>query len=260
MGFIQHKSGELVYYTSENMGELSHIFTTRHGGVSEGSLNSLNLGTGRDDKRENLLENYKRACETVDIDYRNCVLAKQTHTSNIRIVTKEDAGKGLMCESDIRDTDGLITAEKNLPLVIFYADCVPVLLYDRDKKVLACLHAGWRGTVAEIAGKGVEIMREKFGCENISAAIGPSIGECCFETGLSVAEEFVNGGFSEFIRYKNDKAYIDLWGVNEKILKDAGVVDIAVAKLCTVCNKDEFFSHRGCGSDTGRMALIAEIK
>ena len=114
MAFIKHTKGSLSYYTDElidSLGGLDYIFTTRLGGVSSGDLASLNLGTGRDDKRENILENYKRACAAVNLDYTKCVLAKQTHTTNIRIVVKNDCGKGLTAESDIRDTDGLITAE-----------------------------------------------------------------------------------------------------------------------------------------------------
>lgn len=263
MAFIKHTKGSLSYYTDElidSLGGLDYIFTTRLGGVSSGDLASLNLGTGRDDKRENILENYKRACAAVNLDYTKCVLAKQTHTTNIRIVVKNDCGKGLTAESDIRDTDGLITAEPGIPLVIFYADCVPILLFDPKKKVLACLHGGWRGTVNGIAEKGVNIMKDTFGCGDIYAAIGPSIGLCCFETGLETAEIFNQNGFGEFVEYKKDKAFIDLWAVNESILKNCGVKNISIARLCTVCHCDEFFSHRGCGAATGRMALIAAMR
>ncbi len=263
MAFIKHCCDSLVYYTDEHIDSLNgldYIFTTRFGGVSCDSLYSLNLGTHRNDTKENIIENYRRACGAVHIDYTKCVLAKQTHTTNIRIVTEIDAGKGLMCESDITDTDGLITNIPELPLVIFYADCVPILLFDPKQKVLACLHGGWRGTVNGIAEKGVDIMKNRFNCNDIYAAVGPSIGQCCFETGLEVADVFKEKGFCDFIEYRNQKAFIDLWGVNENILKDCGVKNISLAKICTVCNKNEFFSHRGCGSSTGRMALIASIR
>lgn len=263
MAFVKHSYNSLTYYTDElidSLNGLNYIFTTRLGGVSQGDLQSLNLGTRRNDIKENILENYKRACSAVHIDYTKCVLAKQTHTTNIRIVTSKDIGKGLICESDIRDTDGLITNEPGIPLVIFYADCVPILLFDPIQKVLACLHAGWRGTVNGIAEKGVSVMKNNFGCNNIYAAIGPSIGPCCFETGLEVADSFVAQGFGNFVEYKNEKAYINLWDVNTSLLKNCGVKNISIANICTVCHKDEFFSYRGCGASTGRMALIAAIR
>ncbi len=258
----KHISGDLVYYTDtdiDSLGGLKHIFTTRLGGVSEGALSSLNMGVSREVSHDKILENYRRACAVIGADPSRCVLSKQTHTTNIRIVTEADAGKGLTKNSDIEDTDGLVTNIKNLPIVIFYADCVPILLYDNIKKVVAAVHAGWRGTVNKIAENAVNIMKDTFGCRpsDISAVIGPSICPKHFETGLQVAEEFVN--FKEFIMYNNDKAYIDLWQVNRKILSDCGVDKINIANLCTVCNTDIFFSHRGCGSDTGRMALIAYL-
>lgn len=263
MAFIKHHKDALVYYTDElinSFDALDYIFTTKFGGVSTDNLSSLNLGTGRNDKSENIIENYKRACSAVNIDYTKCVLAKQTHTANIRIVTEKDVGKGLTQESDIQATDGLITNIPGLPLVIFYADCVPILLFDPKQKVLACLHAGWRGTVNGIAAKGVDIMQNTFNCADIYAAIGPSIGPCCFETNCDTADIFNQNGYAAFIKYKNEKAFIDLWSVNEQILKNSGVKNVSSAKICTVCHSNEFFSHRGCGADTGRMALIAAIR
>ncbi len=259
----KHSFGSLIYYTDENIdscGGLMHMFTTRHGGVSEGPLTSLNMGVSREADIANAIENYKRACNAIGADYTRAVLSKQTHTTNIRIVTEADAGKGLTRISDITDTDGLITNVKNLPLVIFYADCVPILLYDSVKKVVAAVHAGWRGTANKIAANAVSIMQEKFFCNpsNIYAAIGPSICQNHFETGTEVAENFKD--FDNCIIFKNNKAYIDLWQVNSEILQNCGVCNIHISGLCTVCNTDMFFSHRGCGSDTGRMALIAYLK
>jgi len=245
------------------LGGISHIFTTKNGGCSAGPLSSLNMGVNRPDNRKNLINNYKTVCGEICADYTKTVLSHQTHTANIKIVTEEDAGKGLYLPSDIRDTDGLVTNVKNLPLVIFYADCVPILLYSKDASCIACVHAGWRGTVAGIAANAAAIMETSFGADagEIRAAIGPSIGQCHFETGLEVAAEFEENGLFDCIEYKNDKAYIDLWRANTEILVSAGLKEenIFVSGLCTVCNTDKFFSHRGLGADTGRMALIAYL-
>ena len=262
MAFISKKQGNLVYYCDdkiENLGGISHIFTTRYGGFSSGPLSSMNMSPTRESP-DIVKRNYSLVCDVENIPSERCVLSHQTHTSNIKIVTEEDAGKGLYCESDIKDIDGLITNVKDLPIVIFYADCVPILLYDPVKKVIATVHAGWRGTVADIAGKAVDIMKENFGCNpyDIFAAIGPSIGPCCFETGKDAKDEFVSADLGEFIIGEN----IDLQKSNEKKLMLHGLIpeNITISGICTKCRKEEFFSHRGCGSDTGRMALIACLK
>ena len=264
MGFILKKFGKISYYIDEkieSVGGLAHIFTTRHGGFSTGPLSSMNMSPTKENI-ETVRLNYRTVCACENIPAERCVLSHQTHTDNIRIVTEEDVGKGIFNPSDIKDTDGLVTNVKNLPLVIFYADCVPVLLYDPVKKVIAAVHAGWRGTVNNIAGKAVRVMSENFGCNpaDILAAIGPSIASCCFETGKDVAEEFIFAGFNECIFYKNDSIYIDLQHSNELFLQKEGVNNITISMLCTKCRCDEFFSHRGCGADTGRMALIACLK
>ena len=264
MSFRLKEYGKIRYYVDEKIESvcgLSHIFTTRHGGFSEGPLATMNMSPSRDNP-DTVKLNYKTVCMCENIPAERCVLSHQTHTTNIKVVTEEDAGKGIFKESDIKDIDGLITNVKNLPLVIFYADCVPVLLYDPVKKVVAAVHAGWRGTVNNIVGKAVRIMQEVFGCnpQNTLAAIGPSIAQCCFETGPEVAEEFISAGLSEYIKIQREKFYIDLQGVNEHFLKESGVSSVTLSHLCTKCNTNEFFSHRGCGADTGRMALLACLK
>lgn len=262
MSFKLKKHGDLTYYFDDkidNLGGVSHIFTTRFGGFSSGSLSTMNMSLSRENP-ETVRENYKLVCGYENIPVERCVLSHQTHTNNIKIVTEKDAGKGLFLESDIKDIDGLITNVKNLPIVIFYADCVPILLYDPICEVIATVHAGWRGTVADIAGKAVNLMVENFGTDpiNIIAAIGPSIGPCCFETGEDAKIEFLSAGLGEFIEGKN----IDLQKSNEKKLILSGVKqeNITISGICTKCRCNEFFSHRGCGSDTGRMALIACLK
>lgn len=262
MSFKPIKHEELVYYIDEkieNIGGVSHIFTTRFGGFSSGPLFSMNMSPSRENP-DTVKKNYKLVCDCENIPSERCVLSHQTHTSNIKIVTEEDAGKGLYRESDIQDIDGLITNVKNLPIVIFYADCVPILLYDPAKNVIAAVHAGWRGTVSDIAGKAVEIMKNSFGSDpsNIVASIGPSIGPCCFETGEDAKKEFVKSGLEKYIIGNN----IDLQGSNKEklILRGVKAENITISGFCTKCKCNEFFSHRGCGSDTGRMALIACLR
>ncbi len=257
--------GKQNYLLSEKLGDFSsiiHCFTTREGGYSTGKIQGLNLGFRVGDNPEDVTKNYRRVCDDMGFCFDNMVLSRQEHTDNIRIVTEEDKGKGLTKESDIFSTDGLITNLKNVPLGIFYADCVPVLLYDREKQVIGAVHSGWRGTVMGISAKAVEIFKEKFGSEakDIVCAIGPCIGPCCFEVQEDVAQHFD----SEYvIKKENGRFNIDLWKANVDILVKAGVPreNIDIAEECTKCKNNIYYSYRAHGKEhTGRMCAFIELK
>ena len=157
---------------------VKHCFTTKLGGVSEGIFATMNLSFSRGDDPDAVLQNYKIICDELGVDFRKCVISKQTHTTNVRIVTEDDAGKGIILDRDYTDVDGLITNVPGITLVTQYADCVGLLFFDPVKKVIATSHAGWRGTVGEIGKVTVQKMVSHFGCDpkNIRAAIAPSIG------------------------------------------------------------------------------------
>ncbi len=267
--FIFENSGGIcVGKTNDNvLNEMLYYgFSTRGGGVSGGSLASLNLGVNRPDKKENLIENYSRFCGKIGIDYKTVVLPKQIHSSKITEVTAEDCGKRLIYPSDLPDCDGLITKDCGVALSIFYADCTPVLLFDGKKRCLCLVHCGWRGTVCGFAFKAVETMVNDFACNthNIHAVIGPCIGKCHFEVGEEVKAEFDKAQLSEYITKADEagKYFADLKGANREFLIRAGLKDenITVCEDCTYCNTEKYFSHRACGKDTGRMAVIAKIK
>ena len=237
-------------------------FTRRSGGVSRGKIEGFNFGFRVGDEPENVLENYKLLAEDMGFDIRRAVCARQTHTDNIRIVTSADCGKGIFqVDSDIRDTDGLITAERGVALIIFTADCVPLLLCDPVKKIAAASHAGWRGTAQNIGGKTVRLMREKFGCDpsDIIAAIGPSIGPCCFEVDRATAENFDE---KYRIPKPNDKFHVDLWAANRDMIAAEGVRvgNIFVSEECTICNSDKYYSYRTHKEHTGRQVAFIAIK
>jgi len=175
-------------------------------------------------------------------------------------VTNQDRGKGVTKLSDIEDTDGLVTCEKNLPLVVFSADCYPVLLADKEKKAVAAVHSGWRGTKSGISGKAAMVMINEFGVcpENIMVAVGPGIGGCCFETEIDVAEKFEQCYLTE---KGGGKFLIDLPAVIKKTLMENGINEknIFFSERCTVCENDNFYSYRVHREKTGRMGAFISL-
>ena len=253
------KHGALEYITAENI-QARHCFTTRFGGVSEGYLASLNLGIHRGDKPENVRRNYEILGEALGFDIHDLVFTRQTHTDIVRVVNEENRGEGLFCEVE-PECDALVTNTPGVALAAFTADCTPILLHDPVTGAVGAVHAGWRGTVADIAGKTVRAMRENFGArpENIRAAIGPNIGVCCFETHEDVpnAVRAVLGDAAEdFIVPAGEKFRVDLKGVNAALLRRAGVKHIEISCDCTACSPDRFWSHRRVGNDRGSLAAI----
>lgn len=260
MSFFEQKFDDRMYLKSDII-DTVHGFTSKLGGVSRGKISGFNFGFRVGDDENSVRENYRLLSRDLGFSLDRCVLSKQTHTSNIRIVTEEDCGKGVVRASDIEDTDGLVTNIPNIPLVVFAADCVPILLYDKVKKVAAAVHSGWRGSVAGIAPKCVELMTAHFGCnpKDIAAAIGPSIGQCCFEFGSEAVIYFDKRYYTP---KDNDKYNVDLWSYNRDLLTDAGLVreNIDVSGVCTICHSDRFYSYRTHKESTGRQAAVIMVK
>lgn len=250
------------YLFSRELNEIGikNCFTTRLGGVSHGKITGLNLGFRVGDKIEDVLLNYRLVAEDFGFEFENIVTSKQEHTNNIKIVTCDDCGKGVTKTSDIEATDGLVTGEKNIPLVVFSADCYPVLLADKEKKAIAAVHSGWRGTYLNISKNAVEIMKCEFGVkpENIIAAVGPGIDRCCFETEKDVASMFDK----KYVASEKDgKFYINLPEVIKESLKTAGVLEenIVFSERCTACENDIFYSYRSHKEKTGRMGAFISL-
>ncbi len=257
------RRGTLEYLVAENI-SAPHCFTTRLGGVSVGDLASLNLGTRRGDDPENVLENYRILGNAVGFDVKKLVLTKQTHTDTVRQVGAEDWGTGLF-SPDFPPCDGLITNTPGTALVVFTADCTPILLHDPVTGAVGAVHAGWRGTAADIAGKAVLAMKNAYGCDpkNICAAIGPNIAQCCFETDRDVPDairQTLGQGAEDLIDFRNGKYYVNLKQVNARLLQRAGVTKIEISDACTVCQCDRFWSHRVTGGRRGAQGAIIVCK
>lgn len=269
MRFITHEQNGLVWLQSPLLSlsrGIQHGFSTRKGGISSAPWDSLNLGPGRGDSSESVLENYRRFCEATSMSRERTVLAKQVHEDTVRVVTCVDAGKGLFQERDYT-ADALITNEKNLPLIVFSADCGNLLLYDPEAGCIGAVHAGWRGCAAGIILKTVQELKRVYQArpERILAALGPCIGPCCFETDEDVprAMREALGTFAEpyLLKQAQDiKYHVDLAGLNREWLLRAGILPehIDVSGLCTACHPDLFWSYRKMGDARGaQIAIIA---
>ena len=259
MSVITNKIGKLEYLTAEGI-RVPHCFTTRFGGVSEGYLSSLNLGIHRGDKPENVVKNYEILGEALGFGVEDLVFTRQTHTNIVRVVDERNRGEGLFREVE-PECDALVTNTPGVTLAAFTADCTPILLHDPVTGAVGAVHAGWRGTVADIAGNAVRAMAENFGAkpENIRAAIGPNIGVCCFETHADVPDavrEILGAEAERFIVPAGEKFRVDLKGVNGALLHRAGVRQIEVSCDCTACQPERFWSHRRVGNDRGSLAAI----
>ncbi len=259
MAIITQKNGTMEYLTAQGIG-VPHCFTTRLGGVSEGYLSSLNIGMHRGDDPARVAENYAILARLLDVSCEDFVVTKQTHSDIVRAVDAADRGKALV-EGASPECDALITNTPGLALVVFTADCTPILFYDPVTGAVGAAHAGWRGTAADIAGKTVRAMAEHYGCDpkNIRTAIGPNIGQCCFQTDGDVPQAILEAFGMEAercIRQEDHKYYVNLKEVNALALGRAGVEKIEISDACTACEPDRFWSHRKVGSARGSQGAI----
>jgi YfiH family protein len=267
------QAGRLVlFYINSWMNVFPNLtagFTSRLGGVSEEPFASFNCGLHVNDLNEHVVTNRQRLAETLELPFDAFTYAEQVHGNKIAVIKREDKGKGRTLRADaIQSRDGFVTNEKELVLCALYADCVPLFFYDPVLEVAGLAHAGWKGTVLNVAGATIQAMSDEFGSkpEHIRAAIGPSIGICCYEVDEKVAEPVkrvlidMNAApeaLQKVLQPKaNQKYMLNLQELNRNIIEKAGILSssIEVTELCTSCRTDVFFSHRQENGATGRMA------
>jgi YfiH family protein len=276
-GLNERAQNGIKFFASELLeprAELQALVTTRHGGVSTGAFATLNLGGKTQDDPHNVRENRKRVAALFGKDAKQLTFAKQIHSANIALVPNGYEGGAF------DDVDALITNATQTPLVILTADCAAIFLYDEKHNAIGIAHAGWRGTVAGIAAETIRRMHDAFATEpsDIIACIGPSIGPCCYEVG----DEVINAVAENLPEYADeilvepdmasagsfraavnaDRKHFDLWRANELILSDVGVPDrqIEIARLCTACRTDLFYSHRAEKGVTGRFGAVMMLR
>lgn len=265
---VCNSHGSLDYLTFPILSEtgiVSHLFSTRNGGVSEGVYSTLNFSFSRGDNPEHVLENYKRIAAIFGKHIEDIVTSDQTHTTNIRRVTRADAGKGITRERDYHDIDGLLTNERGLILATFFADCVPLYFVDPVQHAIGLSHSGWRGTVGKMGLETVLAMKREFGSneKDIVCAIGPSICKDCYEVSEDVILEFEHAFGSRLASFfyeqkGNGKYQLDLWEANRQVLLEAGILPehIQVTDICTCCNFDLLFSHRASHGKRGNLGAF----
>lgn len=266
---IEGDTPYLEYSMLKKTGIVRHGFSTRLGGVSKGCWSSLNLSFTRGDKEEDVRENFNRIGNAIGVRPENMVFAHQTHTTNVQVVTEEERGMGITRPRNYQDVDGLVTNVKELCLVTFFADCVPLFFVDPVQEVIGLSHSGWRGTVGKIGKETIRTMQENFGCnpEHILAAVGPSICQECYEVSEDVIEKF-RENFSPkyykelFYKKTNGRYQLDLWKANELIFLESGIKKehIAITNVCTHCNSDLMFSHRATGDKRGNLCAFLALK
>lgn len=260
---ITTQTMQTLQYLRSDLITVPHGFTTRAGGVGTGVFESLNLGMHRGDAPQNVAENFHRLGAAIGFSTENAVLTRQVHGDTVRVVTRADC-RGLDSH-DYPDSDALVTATAGVALVIFTADCTPILLHDPVTGAVGAAHAGWRGTAADIVGKTVQAMTRHFGCkaENIRAAIGPNIGACHFETDADVAQALTatfGAEISAFIDKRGEKLFPDLKQINAFALRRAGVKEIDISDICTFCANERFWSHRFTGGVRGSQGAVIVCK
>jgi YfiH family protein len=226
-------------------------FSTRIGGVSEGPFYSLNLGILTEDDPARVVQNRSLLCDAVGADPNEATMAWQRHGAN---VARADA-RGIVMPGTVYDhCDGLWSDEPGRAMLLLTADCLPIALAraNGERPAVGILHAGWRGLLAGIVGAGVRAL----GSRRLAAAIGPSIGPCCYEVGDEVATPFREAFGEDVVRADS---HLDLWTAAERALRAAGVDRVDRADLCTSCHGERFFSHRRDHGRTGRQGIIAYV-
>jgi YfiH family protein len=247
---------------------IRHFVSTRIGGVSSSPYNTLNLGLHTGDNTRNVIINRRRIADVVGFSVESLTVAKQIHSGNVTIVSKDMKGRGnLTYWSGIEATDAMVTNVPNICLTVLVADCVPMVFYDPLKKVIGVAHVGRKGTVQLIARNTVNALQQEFDCfpKNIIVGIGPSIGPCCYkvrhEIVIEVERKFDSN--SGYITRKSEdgSGYFDLWTANVQQLLETGIREenIEVAKVCTYDYVELFFSERYQCGPTGRFGVGIEI-
>lgn len=265
--FSFFKAGKIEYLQSTLLNDcdfLVHAFCTRRGGVSQDDYASLNMSFKEGDEDNHVLQNWGLLAAAFNIPIEQFLVVNQVHKDDMFIV--KPYGGYFSSRAEL-DYDAIVTDRVNLAICVKTADCVPIFIVDRVKKVIASVHAGWRGTALSICAKVVRMLFDNYGSspQDVLAIIGPSISKCCYQVDSVVADAFLKKEEHEHFLStgsKPGKWMVDLAEANRRQLLQCDVSEnnIDVSDLCTMCNQDLFFSHRGSGGITGRQINFIALK
>jgi hypothetical protein len=243
---------------------LIHAFCTRQGGASEEDYKSLNMCFQQGDEDTRVLQNWGKLSAAFDIPIEQFLVVNQVHRDAIYII--KPYGSYFSSRAEL-DYDAIITNRKDIAIGIKTADCVPIFIADKVKKIIAAVHAGWRGSALSITAKVIRLMFDQYHCrpQDILAAIGPAIGRCCYQVDTVTAKAFASQKNKEVFlcpEVGGTKWMLDLAEANRQQILECGIPEenIELSGYCTKCNQDMFFSHRGSGGITGRHINFMMIK
>lgn len=254
------ENSNIKYIQSDKLDKniITHCFTTRIGGSTPKPLDSFSMGTGGTEEYRLYVESNRQSiCKLLGLENKKLVIPDQKHTANVKVILSD--------EEDVSNTDGLITDNPNLVLLLLFADCTPIILADTEKKIIGVIHAGWRGTAQQILKNAIEIFDKEFHSDinNIQALIGPAIGQCCYPVSNDTAEQLKKSvdicPEGIFIAKGENQIHTDLKLLNARQLAECGVKNIDILTNCTSCNNDLFYSYRADNGKTGRHAAVASI-
>ena len=245
-----------------------YSYSTRKGGVSTGIYESMNLSYSMGDDPASVRRNFELWCKKLGTTAERLVMVKQTHTTNVIAVDSSFCGQGVTRPKEVENTDAMVTDERGVALATTHADCAPVYLYDPVKEAIGLAHAGWRGTVGEIAARTVEKMTAEYGSDpaDIYAMVGPCISQKRFECDSDVIEAVremsIDG--SAACRYDevSGKYHVSVAELNRLVLTGAGISAdrIDMNDKCTYDNEDLYFSHRRQGLARGSQAALLQLR
>jgi YfiH family protein len=259
---IRNVNSGLTFYQFESLlphAQVQHAIFTRLGGRSHGAFRSLNVGSLVGDDPAAVQANHESIYTCLGLERRAVVTARQVHGAHVAAVGRREGG------TVIPSTDALISNEPGLALLLRFADCVPLVLYDPRRQAIGLAHAGWRGMVAGVVPATVTALENAFGCDpaNLIAGVGPAIGACCYEVGPDVIVDIdrVFGTATDLLSAQPGGAiHLDLPAAVHRQLEHCGVVHIEGSGLCTSCRTNEFFSHRAENGHTGRFAVVVALR
>jgi polyphenol oxidase len=258
---ISHQIDDIRYFTFDIFLEeaVKAMVFTRSGGVSPSPWKSLNVGGSVGDMTERVIENRKRSFKAAGRKIESIFDVWQVHSINVAVADAPRAPGTSYQKADI-----ILTDKDDVTLFMRFADCVPILLFDPIQKAIGLVHAGWVGTVNQIAKAAVQVMHDRYGTDpvNLLAGIGPSICVDHYPVGQDVIEKVDKSfekGAEGLYRRNGDQSYFDLWAANKLTLEQSGVKKIEIAGICTACDLENWYSHRGEKGNTGRFGVLFSV-